>query len=1184
MITVRRLGLGSGFRYLMESVAAGDQAAAPGMPLAQYYAATGTPPGVFLGGGLKALNDGEGVPSGSVVTEEHLWRMLGVMADPITGEPLGTTPRVGLKTAPVAGFDLTFSPVKSVSTIWALADEPTKQVIYDCHRRAIEYVLEYAEREVFHSRSGTNGIVQEDIDGIIAVGFTHWDSRSGDPQLHDHVVVWNRARTTSDGRWRTLDSRGVYRSTVALSEMHTGVLADYLTESLGVGWESRRRRHSVRPRWEIAGVPEKLLAEFSQRNDQVEARKDELVTQFVLSVGRRPTTVEVLEMRRRATILTRPEKRHRALIGMTSDWHQRASGHISGDLGAWVESLKGRNDLPLLQADALTRGMLDDAATAVVHAVAERRSTYSRANLLAEAHRLIQGIRFVSPDDRVIVAGRVVDLAVSKSMDLSPPEPCHTPQLLRRPDGTSRLRPKDYETYTSPGLFEAESRLIEAGHDVNGPVVSIGTVATLTALPLPGRSLTLSLDQALAVEKIATSGRTLDLLVGPAGTGKSTTMAALRAVWEAEHGPGSVVGLAPSAAAAEVLADELGIDTENTAKWLLEHRRLPELLAQRDALAKRARAAVRPPPVILKRVAEIEGEIDRWRLTPGQLLIIDEASLAGTHSLDQIVCAVADAGAKVLLVGDWAQLNGVEAGGAFSLLARDRGSSLPELSDVRRFRTGWERSATVALRRRDESAIEAYFDHGRVVEGDRQQVLDSAYGAWRSDTEAGLTSLMLAGDGGTVAELNRRARADLVASGHVSEAAVSIAGWMHAGVGDSIVTRQNDRKLSAGPARWVKNGDRWTVAALGPDGSITATRQGSSIQVILPAAYVAEHVELAYASTAHRAQGRTVDTAHAIVSPLTSHEALYVVTTRGRHRNHLYVDVHYDPDPATGHPASHPLEDGRQVLLRILATPSTDLSAHDTLAQNRYSAMCWANLCVEYQTIATLAQAHRWDHLVRSSGLTQIRADAVARSPAKGALHTALRDAEAMGLDVAVGLPKLVAEGPLLTADDPAMVLHSRVRDWMAREGRSSARPDGLIAGLVPKAVGVVDPDLALALTQRADALVRRANELAWRAIRDRPPWLRRLGPQPVDARANKAWMDAIVTLSGYRERWSLGSDPRPLGPEQVPTSEQLEQRNRARAALNSALSFDRTALTPATTEAAAVALQATVPARGVEP
>ena len=126
--------------------------------------------------------------------------------------------------------------------------------------------------------------------------------------------------------------------------------------------------------------------------------------------------------------------------------------------------------------------------------------------------------------------------------------------------------------------MEAEARLLDAGRQVGGPAASMGTVAAVTGANLPGRDHPLSLDQALAVEQIATSGRRLDVLVGPAGTGKSTTMAGLRAVWEAEHGAGSVLGLAPSAAAAEVLAGELGIDTENTAKWLYEHRQEAERL------------------------------------------------------------------------------------------------------------------------------------------------------------------------------------------------------------------------------------------------------------------------------------------------------------------------------------------------------------------------------------------------------------------------------------------------------------------------------------------------------------------------------------------------------------------------------------------------------------------------------
>jgi len=240
-MTIRRISLGAGYRYLMESVAVGDGAMGQPSDLVAYYAASGTPPGIFMGAGLAGL----GLEPGETVTEEHLFRMLGLLADPVTGEPLGRTPtktaatlsqRIAARVAaipagvspeeradrvaaieaeeqirtpklraPVAGFDLTFSPAKGISVAWALADPETKQIIFDCHRDAIEIVLALAESELFHSRSGSGGIVEEDIEGIIAAAFTHFDSRTGDPQLHDHVVILNRARSVSDGKWRTLD-------------------------------------------------------------------------------------------------------------------------------------------------------------------------------------------------------------------------------------------------------------------------------------------------------------------------------------------------------------------------------------------------------------------------------------------------------------------------------------------------------------------------------------------------------------------------------------------------------------------------------------------------------------------------------------------------------------------------------------------------------------------------------------------------------------------------------------------------------------------------------------------------------------------------------------------------------------------------------------------------------------------
>ena len=1032
-----------------------------------------------MGKGLADLDDGRGVVPSSQVSEENLSNMLGACTDPVSRGPVGLRPRAPAGGAPVAGFDLTFSLSKSVSVAWALGDDETRTVIENCHRQAIEFVISYAEHEVFCSRSGTNGIVSEDVTGVIAASFTHFTSRADDPQLHDHVVVWNRARSVSDRKWRTLDSKAIFKATTALSELHQGVLSDLLTAELGVGWEARGRRHSTKPRYEITGVPEGLMAEFSQRTEQIAARGEELNSSFVDAHGRRPTVVETMRLRQVATIATRPEKTYRSLAELTATWRDRAAGHVPEDeQQAWVTSLASRNDLPLLHADALAEPILDDAAQAVVTTVAEHHSTYGRQNLLAEAHRMLHGVRFASPEDRVAVADHITDLAVARSVMLTPPAMHHTPERYVRPDGSSRLQPRNHLVYTTEVLLHAEARLLEAGREHGAPRVSMATVANLAEANLPGRDYGLSLDQALAVEKIATSRRTLDVLVGPAGTGKSTTMAGLRAAWETEHGPGSVIGLAPSAVAAQVLGNELGIDTENTSKWVHEWRRIPELTERRDRLALNlARNGYPRSPAAAKlraRLAAMDQAIDGRRLKAGQLVIIDEASLAGTFALDELVGAARQSGSKILLVGDGAQLGAVEAGGAFSLLVKDRGDLVAELTDVRRFDAEWEKAASIELRLGNKAAIDDYEAHGRIAEGDRETLLNAIYTAWKNDVDAGKSSLMIAGDSTTVTELNVRARADRVLEGTVSNDGLLIADGQRAGVGDEVVTRQNNRLVTTGKT-WVKNGDHWIVTATKLDGSMALRRASGGGEVSLPADYVAQHLELAYATTAYRSQGRTTDTAHAVVSPATTREVLYVSATRGRESNSLYVDTSFDPDPATSHDVATSQRTARDVLAGVLANAGADLSAHESLEKAQLLAEDFGVLASEYETLAQTAQQHRFEELLGRSGLGPEGLEEIRQSPAYGPLLVAVRNAEANGLDVERSLPRLVAARPLDDAEDLAAVIRDRIEHWADVAGARRSAGTDLIAGLIPRVVGVTDTDTARGLQERAEALQHRA-------------------------------------------------------------------------------------------------------------
>ena len=595
--------------------------------------------------------------------------------------------------------------------------------------------------------------------------------------------------------------------------------------------------------------------------------------------------------------------------------------------GEWAAGLAGRNDLPLLRAGDLDPGMLADLAATTLVTVGSRRATFTRANLLAEAARQLHGARFATPEDRVTVISQVTDSAADRAVPLTA---AATPDPGMR---ARRDRLRDPVVYATVELLDAETRLLDASRSLDGPAVDPAVAAQTLQAEVPGEGHPLSGDQRDAVRAVVTSPRAVDVLVGAAGTGKTAAMRGVRAAWEAQFGPGSVVGLAPSAAAADVLADAVGIPTENTTKWLTDASAAPERLAELDRIRSALWRASpsRETRALRDRARTLAAELHRSTLSPGRLVIVDEASMAATADLDTITTHARRAGAKVLLVGDWAQLSPVGAGGAFRLLATDRDDTA-QLHDVRRFRHEWERTASVQLRAGDPTAIDTYISRGRVEGGNRESMLDLLHHAWATDIRAGRTSLMVASDAHTVTDLNDRARATRIRTGDVAPTGVQLASGSTAGVGDLVVTRRNHRGLTTG-ASWVKNGDQWTVTNVRPDGSLDAARldgRGRG-RATLPAAYVSRHVDLGYATTAHRAQGRTVDTAHAYVTATTLREPLYVMATRGREANRLYVDTTYDPDAATSH--TDPEERTPADVLRgALAATGDDRSALLTLA------------------------------------------------------------------------------------------------------------------------------------------------------------------------------------------------------------------------------------------------------------
>ena len=650
-------------------------------------------------------------------------------------------------------------------------------------------MLAVIERDVARTRMGTNGVAQVETRGVIAAAFDHWDSRENDPNLHTHVVIANRVQGP-DGRWRTLDSRAMHRAAVAMSERYDNALADRITERLGLGWEYRERGPRRNPAYELSVVPQPLVQEFSRRADAIDTETDRLVEAYVQAHGHRPPTATILQLRQQATLATRQPKIVRSLRDLTEEWRQRADRLLGPTDSPWMAQVGREAAVPAVVTDPLTPDLrASELAGQVLTALTAKRSTWTPWNVDAEASRLLRAHRFDTPADRDRALAEIVDAVAARAVLLTPPEQASTPEPLRRSDGSSAFRHHRAERYTSQVILDAERRLLAAGRDRTGPVAT----TALEALQADG----LHDDQAMAVRSIASSGRVVDVLVGPAGSGKTRALASLRTAWEREHGPGSVIGLAPSAAAADVLAASLGMPTENTAKWLVEHdaerdrlRRIDQIRAALNAAPEPATAAT-----LTRHLERLVGEVERWRFHPGQLVIVDEASLAGTLALDRIAACAGEAGAKLVCVGDWAQLSSIEAGGAFGLLVRERGQDVPELGAARRFVQEWERHASTRIRVGDASAVDAYATHGRIHDGDLDAVLENAYRAWSADEASGKRSLLLAADAETVRSLNARARAERVIHGLVEPEGTTLRDGLTAGVGDRVVSRLNDRRL-----------------------------------------------------------------------------------------------------------------------------------------------------------------------------------------------------------------------------------------------------------------------------------------------------------------------------------------------------------------------------------------------------
>jgi exodeoxyribonuclease V alpha subunit len=482
----------------------------------------------------------------------------------------------------------------------------------------------------------------------------------------------------------------------------------------------------------------------------------------------------------------------------------------------------------------------DAVVDLVLSRLGARRSSWNAADIRGEVERIIASVD-------VVAAAPVRHELVE---DLTDRTVARCVPLLARDDVPEHVR-----SLTSHEVLDVEADLVTrltARAEQPATVCGVGTVVA-------GRELDRTQRQVVA----AMCGTARLLVVeGAAGAGKTTTLAAAREMLEMQDA--RLVVVTPTLKAAQVAQEQVGT-AAFTGAWLVhqygfrwdEDGRWSRDPVQRNALPALA------------------------RLLPGDLLLVDEAGMLDQDVGRALLTIADEAHVRVAFVGDRHQLPAVGRGGVLDHAARwARPEACLELETVHRFTDPTYADLTLLMRtgQRPGEVFDSLQQRGLIqihpTEVERLAALTDVDGTVIADTRE------------QVATLNAAIRDQRLATGAtITAGAVTTAAGERLGVGDQIATRRNDRDLG------VANRDRWTVTGTDEQSGLLVRGRGG--ERTLPADYVRRHVELAYATTVHGAQGETVDQAHLLIGETTGAAAAYVGMTRGRHHNtaHLVAET-----------------------------------------------------------------------------------------------------------------------------------------------------------------------------------------------------------------------------------------------------------------------------------------------------
>ncbi|SET72079.1 AAA domain-containing protein [Geodermatophilus poikilotrophus] len=782
--------------------------------------------------------------------------------DPDTGDPRG---RLRTDERAVRFVEVVVNGPKS----WSLAAAMHYDVAdaYDAAQdRAAAQIIGWLAAHATTRVGPRGGQVQVPVQVLEAVTVRHYTSRAGDPHRHLHLQIG--ARVFAAEQWRGLHTVGVRDFLAALNGIgHAAVACDpQFRAALAAHGYTLDATGGILELAEYAGP-------FSARAAQIGRNLDRYERDWMAAhPGERPGPALRRAWDARAWAEGRPDKViPRSGADLVARWRAEL-----GSLGYRDPSH------PVSLAPTLV-GALDRAAAVdrVLSRLGAGRSAWNAADVRGEVERLIAA--------EGVIADTAVRLELAEDLTARALDRCVPLVDL---EGV----PEHVRSWTSRPVLAVEADLrTRFAARADQPTLA-GPQPELLPVGLMGH---LDAGQAAAIA-VLTGNRRLVVVEGAAGAGKTTTLAATRALLERQGR--RLVVVTPTLKAAQVARAEVGAAAGSVASLVFAHgwrwndRGEWTRLVPGEADPVTGRSHTEPA----------EGT----RLRPDDLLIVDEAGMLDQDTAHALLIVADEAGARLALLGDRHQLAAVGRGGVLDLAI---GSVDPTacltLESVHRFtRTdsagqsvpdGEYAEVTMAMRRGDTpgAVFDVLLARGRIHLHPDHAALQDALAAAVAHVPRAANVAVVADTRQQVNELNAAIRNRLVTDGRVDDVrVVTTRAGQRIGAGDRIATRRNDRDLE------VANRDTWTVTAVGRRGGLLVTAGRATGDVprgdvtpagarvrVLPADYVTQHVELAYASTAHGVQGDTVPAAHVVIGDQTGGASAYVGMTRGRLANTAHL-------------------------------------------------------------------------------------------------------------------------------------------------------------------------------------------------------------------------------------------------------------------------------------------------------